>query len=38
MVFEGFIIEACRKFGIQGYNVHDVTVSRMQIKNTGKYL
>lgn len=37
VVFRGFTLEACRRFGIKGNNAHNVTVEQMEIKNTGSY-
>lgn len=37
IVLEGFTIEACRQYGILGNSVHNVTITRMRIKNTGTY-
>lgn len=33
MVFRGFTLEACRRFGIKGNNAHNITVEQMEIKN-----
>lgn len=35
VVFRGFTLEACRRFGIKGNNAHNITVEQMEIKNTG---
>ncbi|XP_062596121.1 uncharacterized protein LOC134257535, partial [Saccostrea cucullata] len=37
LVFKGFTLEACRRFGLKGHNVKQVTIEQMEIKNTGSY-
>ncbi|XP_022320151.2 uncharacterized protein LOC111122626 isoform X1 [Crassostrea virginica] len=37
LVFRGFTVEACRRFGLQGNNVHKVSIEQMEVKNTGSY-
>ncbi|XP_045203138.2 uncharacterized protein LOC123556462 [Mercenaria mercenaria] len=35
VTLEGFTLEACRGYGIFGPNVHNIRVTKMEIKNTG---
>lgn len=35
LVFRGFTVEACRRFGLQGNNVHKLSIEQMEVKNTG---
>ncbi|XP_071134151.1 uncharacterized protein [Mytilus edulis] len=37
VVLEGFSIEACRQFGIIASSVSKITLSKLQIQNTGSY-
>ncbi|XP_061184339.1 uncharacterized protein LOC133192335 [Saccostrea echinata] len=37
LVFKGFTLEACRRFGLKGHNVRNVNFEQMEIKNSGSY-
>ncbi|XP_063405884.1 uncharacterized protein LOC134689845 [Mytilus trossulus] len=37
VVFENFILEACRHFGIQAQDSSNITIQSMEIRNTGSY-
>ncbi|XP_052088855.1 uncharacterized protein LOC127725717 isoform X2 [Mytilus californianus] len=37
VVLEGFSIEACRQYGILASSVSEITLSKLQIQNTGSY-
>lgn len=37
VVFEGFTLEACRRYGLNIRNGHNITIERMEVKNIGSY-
>ena len=36
VVFKDFTLEACRGMGILGYDLKNITIENMEVRNTGK--
>ena len=35
ILFKGFTVENCRRYGINGWKVNNIVVDSMEVKNTG---